>query len=146
MTNLRRTLLAALIVFAAAIAGVWVGRAVLAPGPAADTKLHALLHDQLNLDPAQHARLDALEAQFAVRRKALELEMRADNAKLAAAIQAEHGYGPQVSSAIDQSHMAMGELQKDTLEHVFAMRGLLRPDQTAKFDEAVVKALTDDQK
>ena len=146
MTNLRRTLLAALIVFAAAIAGVWIGRAVLAPGPAADTELHALLHDQLNLDPAQHARLDALEAQFAVRRKALELEMRADNARLAAAIEVEHGYGPQVSSAIDQSHMAMGELQKETLEHVFAMRGLLRPAQTAKFDEAVVKALTDDRK
>ena len=146
MTNQRRTLLAALIVFAAAIAGVWVGQAVLVPRPAAGSELHALLHDQLNLDPAQHAKLDALEAQFAVRRKALELEMRADNARLAAAIEAEHGYGPQVSSAIDQSHMAMGELQKETLEHVFAMRGLLRSDQTAKFDEAVVKALTDDQK
>ena len=146
MTNLRRTLLAALIVFAAAIAGVWIGRAVLVPRPAAGSELHALLHDQLNLDPAQHAKLDALEAQFAVRRKALELEMRADNAKLAAAIEAEHGYGPQVSSAIDRSHMAMGELQKETLEHVFAMRALLRPDQTAKFDEAVVKALTADQK
>ena len=146
MTNQRRTLLAALIVFAAAIAGVWVGQAVLVPRPAAGSELHALLHDQLNLDPAQHAKLDALEAQFAVRRKALELEMRADNARLAAAIEAEHGYGPQVSSAIDQSHMAMGELQKETLEHVFAMRELLRPDQTAKFDGAVVKALTDDKK
>ena len=146
MTNQRRTLLAALIVFAAAIAGVWVGRAVLAPSPAANSELHALLHDQLNLDAAQHAQLDAIEAQFAVRRKALELEMRADNAKLAAAIETEHGYGPQVSSAIDQSHMAMGQLQKETLEHVFAMRALLRPDQTAKFDEAVVKALTADQK
>ena len=146
MTNLRRTLLAALIVFAAAIAGVSVGRAVLTPRPAADSELHALLHDQLDLDAAQHARLDALEARFAVRRKALELEMRADNAKLAAAIEAEHGYGPQVSSAIDDSHMAMGELQKETLEHVFAMRGLLRPDQAAKFDGAVVKALTADQK
>ena len=146
MISLRRTLLAALIVFASAIAGVLVGRAVLAPRPAADSELHALLHGQLNLDPAQHAKLDAIEAKFAVRRKALEFEMRADNAKLAAAIEAEHGYGPQVTSAIDQSHMAMGALQKETLEHVFAMRALLRPDQTAKFDEAVVKALTDDQK
>lgn len=146
MTGLRRTLLVALIAFVAAIAGVWIGRAVLAPKPVADSELHALVHDQLDLDPAQHTKLDALEAQFAVRRQALELEMRADNAKLAAAIQAEHGYGPQVSSAIDQSHMAMGQLQKETLEHVFAMRGLLRPDQAAKFDGAVVKALTADQK
>ena len=146
MTALRRTLLIAIIAFTAAIAGVWLGRAMLAPKPAADSELHALLHDQLNLDPAQHAKLDALEGQFAVRRKALELEMRADNAKLAAAIEAEHGYGPQVSSAIDQSHIAMGGLQKETLEHIFAMRGLLRPDQAAKFDGAVVKALTADQK
>ena len=146
MTALRRTMLVAIIAFAAAIAGVWLGRAMLAPKPAAGSELHALLHDQLNLDPAQHAKLDALEAQFAVRRKALELAMRADNAKLAAAIEAEHGYGPQVSSAIDRSHIAMGELQKETLEHIFAMRGLLRADQAAKFDGAVVKALTADQK
>ena len=146
MTAFRRTLLVAIIAFAAAVAGVWLGRAMLGPKPAADSELHALLHDQLNLDPAQHAKLDALEGQFAMRRKALELEMRADNAKLASAIEAEHGYGPQVSSAIDQSHMAMGELQKETLEHIFAMRGLLRADQAAKFDGAVVKALTADQK
>lgn len=146
MSNLRRTLLIGVIAFAAAIAGVCIGRTVLWPTQHPDNELHALLHDQLDLDPAQHAKLDALEAQFAVRRKALELEMRADNAKLAAAIETEHGYGPQVSSAIDQSHMAMGQLQKETLEHVFAMRGLLRPDQAAKFDGAVVKALTADQK
>lgn len=146
MINLRRNLLVAIIAFAAAIGGVWVGRAMLSPKPSADSELHALLHDQLDLDPAQLAKLEALERQFAVRRKAIELEMRADNARLAAAIEAEHGYGPQVSVAIDQSHTAMGELQKETLEHVFAMRGLLRPDQAAKFDRAVVKALTADQK
>ena len=31
-----------------------------------------------------------------------------------------------------------------TLAHIFAMRQILRPDQTAQFDRAVVKALTDD--
>ena len=40
----------------------------------------------------------------------------------------------------------MGELQKATLAHIFAMRQLLRPDQAAQFDRAVVKALTDDQR
>lgn len=146
MTNARRALLVAVIAFAAAIAGVWVGQVMLVSKPAAGSALHDLIHDRLKLDNAQHAKLDALEGQFAVRRKALELEIRADNAKLAAAIEAEHGYGPQVSAAIVQSHMAMGELQKQTLVHVFAMRGILRPDQAAKFDAAVVKALTADQK
>ena len=60
----------------------------------------------------------------------------------AEAIEAEHGYGPQVATAVDRSHQAMGALQKETLEHIFAMRAVLRPDQTDKFDDAVVKALT----
>ena len=80
-----------------------------------------------------------------MQRHALELEMRADNARLAEAIETEHGNGPKVTAAVDQSHAAMGELQKATLAHIFAMRQLLRPDQTPQFDAAVVKALTDDQ-
>jgi hypothetical protein len=70
--------------------------------------------------------------------------LRADNARLAAAIEAEHGNGPRVAAAVDQSHAAMGELQKATLSHIFAMRQLLKPNQTTQFDQAVVKALTED--
>lgn len=103
-----------------------------------------MLHDKLTLDVQQHAKLDALEARFSVRRKALELELRADNARLAEAIETEHGFGARVSAAVDACHMTMGRLQKATLEHVFAMRSLLKPDQTVVFDQAVVKALTAD--
>jgi hypothetical protein len=85
-----------------------------------------------------------LEQRFAIRRRALELELRAANARLAGAIQAEHGNGPQVAAAVDASHAVMGELQKETLAHTFAMRQILRPDQVGKFDQAVVKALTVD--
>ena len=68
--------------------------------------------------------------------------MRADNQRLAAAIAAEHGYGPKVAQAVDRSHQVMGQLQKETLQHMFAMRAVLRPDQAAQFDAAVVRALT----
>lgn len=68
--------------------------------------------------------------------------MRAANIRLAQAIEAEHGYGPQVTKAIDETHAVMGELQKETLEHLFAMRGVLDPDQARMFDKRVVKALT----
>jgi len=142
----RRLLLIALVAFAAAVAGVWVGRAYVARQAPVETELHALLHDQLGLDAGQHARIEAIERRFAVRKQALELELRADNARLADAIEAEHGYGPRVSAAIDRSHHAMGELQKETLEHIFAMRGILRPDQAARFDQAVVKALTAEER
>jgi len=142
MTDRRRLLLMAFIAFAAALAGVFAGRAYVARHTPVETELHALLHQQLELDGSQKARIEAIEKRFAVRRQALELELRADNARLADAIEAEHGYGPQVSAAVDRSHQAMGQLQKETLEHIFAMRGVLRPEQAAKFDAAVVKALT----
>lgn len=144
MTPMRRAVIIGAIAFLAAIAGVLVGRVLLPASSHTGAELHALLHDKLTLDEPQHAKLDALETTFSVRRKALERELRADNARLAEAIETEHGFGPRVAAAVDACHMTMGKLQKATLEHVFAMRSLLKPDQTAVFDQAVVKALTAD--
>jgi hypothetical protein len=138
--------LCVVLAFFAAIGGVFVGRALLPPPTQPGSELHELLHNRLALDADQQARLTVLEEHFAVQRRALELELRAANARLAGAIETEHGNGPQVRSAVDQSHAAMGELQKATLAHIFAMRQLLRPDQTAAFDKTVVKALTDNQR
>ncbi|MBY8821577.1 periplasmic heavy metal sensor [Sphingomonas colocasiae] len=142
MKDYRRIALIALIAFVAAIAGVVVGREYVVPQRPVENELHDLLHSQLDLDARQHAQIDVIEKHFATRKAALEQELRADNARLASAIEAEHGYGPKVAAAVDRSHTAMGQLQKETLEHIFAMRGVLRPEQAAKFDAAVVKALT----
>lgn len=144
MKPLRWTIIIALVAFLSGIAGVFLGHALFPAPPSQGTELHEVLHHQLKLDAGQEARLEVLEQRFAIRRRALELELRAANARLAGAIQAEHGNGPQVAAAVDASHMAMGELQKETLAHIFAMRQILRPDQAAKFDQAVVKALTVD--
>ena len=138
-------LLIALFAFLAALAGVFVGRELFGGRQQADD-LHELLHERLDLDARQRAQLEKIEARFAVRRRAIELELRAENARLADAIQAEHGNGPQVRAAVDKSHAAMGELQKETLAHIFEMRKLLRPDQAAKFDRAVTRALTSDER
>ena len=132
----------AVVAFVAALGGVFAGRALMTRLPPPETELHAILHDKLDLDAAQRARIEVLEQQFAVRKRALEMEMRADNARLAGAILAEHGYGPDVTAAVDQSHRAMGELQKETLEHIFRLRGVLNPAQARKFDAAAVEALT----
>ncbi|EQB29706.1 periplasmic heavy metal sensor [Sphingobium ummariense] len=137
-----RYALVALVAFAAAFAAVLVARAWLTPPPRVESQVHALLHERLTLDAAQEARIHQLETVFAKRREALEAEMRADNQRLAKAIEVEHGYGPQVAAAVDRSHHVMGQLQKETLQHIFAMRGILRPDQAAQFDAAIVKALT----
>jgi len=137
-----RYALVALVAFLAALAAALVARTWLAPTPRVESQVHALLHEQLTLDADQERRIDALEQGFAGRRAAMEAEMRADNKRLAEAIAAEHGYGPRVAQAVDRSHHVMGDLQKETLQHVFAMRAVLRPDQAARFDAVIVKALT----
>ena len=142
--SVRQLLLVGLVAFAAAVAGVLIGRHLIPAPPQPGAELHAVLHHQLSLNPEQERQLEALESAFAVRRRALELEMRAENARLAGAIAAEHGNGPRVAAAVDASHRTMGQLQKETLAHIFAMRELLRPDQAATFDAAVTRALTED--
>ena len=142
MTRFRRFALVAAVAFVAALIGVFVGRAVVTRLPPPETELHAILHHKLDLDAGQKARVENLERQFAVRKRALELEMQSSNARLAGAILAEHGYGPMVTEAVDRSHVLMGELQKATLQHIFSLRGVLRPDQAREFDGAAVEALT----
>ena len=142
--TMKRLAMVAIIAFVAAIAGVLIGRQLVQPPHPPGAELHAVLHGQLSLDATQNRQLHALEESFAVRRQALELELRAHNARLAEAIAAEHDNGRLVAAAVDGSHATMGRLQKETLGHIFAMRRILRPDQAAKFDQAVTKALTED--
>lgn len=136
-----RYALVALLAFLVALGALWIGQQVRSGAPE-ETRIHAIMHRELDLDPVQESRIDELEKGFAERRSRLEHELRAANADLAAAIAREHAYGSEVEKAVDRSHIAMGELQKATLQHVFAMRGVLRPDQTERFDKAVAKALT----
>lgn len=140
MTGRRIAVLAALVI-ALALVGVWLGRMIQSAPHHSGAELHALMHDGLELDDAQERALAALERDFAVKRAKLEAQLKADNTRLADAIAAEHQYGPRVSAAVDATHMAMGDLQKATLEHVFAMRGILRTEQQAKFDAAVAESL-----
>lgn len=144
MSPRRRALLSAAVAFLAALAGVLLGRSLSHDATEQPSALHELLHEELALDDLQLAQIEQLEMRFAVRRRQLELEIKSDNARLAKAIQAEKGYGPRVTAQVERSHGAMGDLQKETLAHIFAMRAVLRPDQAQKFDRAVVEALTAD--
>lgn len=140
MKNLGRYLLVAIIAASAALGASWLSRSLTEHGHGGE--LHAFIHDHLDLDAAQTKKIEELEAQFSERKRLLEGQLRQANAELARAMANEHQYGPRVAAAVDHSHMAMGELQKATLEHVFAMRAILRADQATRFDEAVDKALT----
>ena len=103
--------------------------------------LSDLVHDELNLNAQQEARLEALETRFAARRGPLEAEVRAANDELARAIETSDGDSPAVRAAVDHFHVAMGDLQKATIAHVFEMRSTLTPDQARIFDARIVDAL-----
>ncbi|WP_293680394.1 periplasmic heavy metal sensor [uncultured Phenylobacterium sp.] len=143
MTRLLRPLLLTVVLATLAGAiGAWGGaRYILARHH--QPSLHEFVHEELALSADQQRRLEALEHEFAVRRRAREAELRAANAELAAAIQARHTYSPEVQRAIERFHQAMGELQKETILHVLAMRTVLTPGQAAKFDRRISEALTD---
>jgi hypothetical protein len=141
---LRGVLITLIVAFAAGLGGIWAGKVLLAPRPVLD--LHEAVHRNLDLSAEQRQRIDALERDFAPRRQALELEMRAANADLAVAIREEHGYGPHVAAAVERFHHAMGQLQSETIEHVFSMREVLTPAQQARFDNIVSTALTAEQR
>lgn len=110
------------------------------------SSLHQLVHDDLGLTAGQMSRIDAIESRFRTRRLALEQEMQAANRQLATAIEADKSYGPETQAAINRFHGAMGELQKQTILHVFEMRSVLTPEQQVRFDQTVTASLTEQER
>lgn len=131
-----------LAVFAGGL-GSWVGARYFGRAQQPPS-LHVFVHEELQLSPTQEEQVENLEADFAMRRRAREAQLRAANAELAAAIQARHEYSPEVQAAVERFHHAMGELQKETILHVLNMRKVLTPEQAAKFDRRIAEALTEE--
>jgi Spy/CpxP family protein refolding chaperone len=141
MRSMALTLILSVLV---AILGVWGGAQYVMHRMQRPTPLHEVVHEKLHLTADQERRIAGMERDHEARRQALEAEMRAANAQLAQAFQQSHAYTPQVQAAIDRFHRAMGELQKETIVHTLAMRAVLTPDQAARFDETVVRSLTEE--
>ncbi|WP_294390250.1 periplasmic heavy metal sensor [uncultured Sphingomonas sp.] len=135
----------ALLAFLAGLAGVVAGRLLLprplAP-PQGSSSVFAFVLDRLDIDARQRAQVEAHEAMYRAQRDGLERQLRASNGALAAAIKREHRNGPLVRAAVDRTHVTMGALQKATLDHLFEVRAILRPDQARRFDGEVERSLT----
>ena len=142
MTPARRSLLVTLtLALVAGAGGAMVGLRTQLSAPR-ETSLHDQLHDQLELREDQERSFEAEEAAFAKRKRAFTRRIGSENAGLAAAIRATGRDGPEVQRAIDRVHAVLGEHQKETVAHIFRMRGVLTPAQTARFDAIVTRALT----
>ena len=97
-----------------------------APPPA---DFHHWLHTQLGITPDQDKALDQEEKRFAAERKGLVEAIQNDNIELAAAMAQDREYSPRVQAAVDKIHHAQSALEKATLEHIFAMKPILSPEQ-----------------
>lgn len=140
MRGWRAIALTAVLAALAGAAGTWIS-ASLVFNRNEPPSLHEIVHNELELSPAQVVRVDAIEDRFAERRPALEADVRAANLELARAIEQSDGDGPQVQAAVDHFHVAMGALQKETIAHVFEMRSVLTPAQAEVFDDRIIAAL-----
>ena len=132
--------LAALVGFGSGLGGVFVGTTLTRPDTHRDT-LDAAVHRELDLTPEQDRRLEAIEAGYALRKAALDAELRAAARDIAAAVAEDHAQSERLNQAIDLFHNAMGQTQRDAIAHVFEMRAVLNADQQARFDMIVREEL-----
>ena len=90
---------------------------------------HEWLHDELDLTDEQLQALEPIETKFAEQQKQLADALRDANRQLARAMAEDKAYTPRVTAAVELVHECMGNLQKASIEHVFAMRAVLTPEQ-----------------
>jgi Spy/CpxP family protein refolding chaperone len=102
---------------------------------------HEWLHTQLHLTEDQHKALEPVEAQFAAKERSLVDQLHAANRDLARAMGEDRAYTPRVAAAVEMVHHRMGDLQKASIEHVFAMRSMLTKEQSDKLLELAQRTL-----
>lgn len=102
---------------------------------------HEWLHKELQPTEAQHKALEPIEAEFAAKQRRLVAQLHSANLDLARIMGEEKAYTPRVAAAVEQVHHCMGDLQKASIEHVFAMRSVLTPEQSDKLLKLAQRAL-----
>lgn len=108
-----------------------------------DVTSHEWLHHELNLTDAQLKALEPVEAQFGEHQRQLANALHEANRQLAQVMAEDKAYTPRVAAAVEHVHHSMGDLQKVSIEHVFAMRAKLSPEQGDRLLELAQKVLED---
>ncbi|MBY0406715.1 MAG: periplasmic heavy metal sensor [Rickettsiales bacterium] len=102
---------------------------------------HQNLHEHLGITAEQEKRLEPIEQRFQARKTELTQAINDANSELGTAIIADKSYSERVKKAVEEIHHAQGELQKQTLEHLFEMQTVLTPEQSEKLDQLAADAL-----
>jgi nickel and cobalt resistance protein CnrR len=118
-------IVAAVAAFSCLLTARWMPQC-LCQRPAAG---HAWLHQKLKLSPDQAKQLEPIEQRYAEEKRHQEEMMNIANRELAQVILEEKRDSEKVRIAVDKIHHAMGEMQKATINHVFAMQPVLNAEQ-----------------
>lgn len=102
---------------------------------------HQSLHEHLGISAEQEKKLEPIEEHFLARKAALTQAINNANSELGTAILADKSYSIRVKKAVEEIHHAQGELQKETLEHLFEMQTVLTPEQSEKLNQLAADAL-----
>ncbi len=138
--SLRSAVLTILLSFIAGVIGILLGHRYIMPNAGKPVSLHDRIHNELVLDKAQNEKLHAMEISFAAQKSVLETRMKNANARLRAAMQSSHDMSEEVLAAKADYVESLDALQTLTLEHIFAMRAQLTPEQAAQFDQIVERS------
>jgi len=106
-----------------------------------DIASHEWLHRELKLTEAQSQALEPIEQSFGDKQRRMAEALRDANRQLARAMAEDKAYTPRVAAAVEHVHHRMGELQKVSIEHVFAMRAVLTPEQSDRLLALAQQAL-----
>lgn len=122
-------------VLIAGVVAFFVARWTPRPAPSSENSeasFHDWLHANLDISAEQEAELHPIEHAYDDRRIELRNEIDLAGKRLAVAIR-EHGESsPELEAAREQLGAAQGELQQATLDHFFAMKQYLSPEQGEK--------------
>ncbi len=140
---LRNSIFAVLFSFVAGLAGVWLGLKTLHTSNPSPISLHERIHHEFNLDSEQQAALHALEEKYATNQAQYAKALKRASNELAAAIKEHHSLSPDVVRAEKNYLQVLGDFQTQTLQHIFAMRAILSPEQAKVFDDIVLRSLHD---
>lgn len=94
--------------------------------------LHRWMHKHLAITPAQHKTLDPIEDAFEKERIRLREEIVKAGHDLANAVRGGKSDSPEIAAALARLNAAQAQLQRATLDHFFAMKDHLDPEQAEK--------------
>jgi hypothetical protein len=138
-----RNLATIAIAILAAFAGAGIARFVIPERNVVDPSLLTVIRPRLDLTASQNALLETMQSVHDRKQRLLTVKIRAQNLQISKAIDEEHGPGPAVLKAIQETQVTINTLQREDIILLLEARSVLNDGQKSRFDALVRRALTE---